>query len=226
MIVKYATHTHEITDPYKKILLNAKAAKIKIEPWDNNGTKLVICERKRHPYTFSVQNDTLTVRPAKNNRFDFLRIGATHSEIRLCVPTSALDAISVKANVGQVELSSLNCNGAIEIQINTGDVHLENVRCISLTSKGNCGCISLNNLIAKTAISIKRNTGKVLLNDCTTPEIFVKTNTGKVCGRLASNTAFAVRTNTGKIALPKTPVGEVIGTRCEITTNTGAIQFE
>ena len=49
---------------------------------------------------------------------------------------------------------------------------------------------------------------------------------GNVFGKLPSNTAFAVKTHTGKIEIPQTAIGEVIGARCEIKTNTGNIKFE
>ncbi len=84
----------------------------------------------------------------------------------------------------------------------------------------------MNKLTATQNISIKRGTGKVSLNDCFAREIFVKTNTGSVRGRLPSNMAFIVRTNTGRMEIPKVPIGEAIGGRCEIKTNTGNIKFE
>ena len=84
----------------------------------------------------------------------------------------------------------------------------------------------MNKLTATQNISIKRGTGKVSLNDCFAREIFVKTNTGSVSGRLPSNTVFTVRTNIGKIEVPTPPIGEVIGGKCEIKTNTGSVRFE
>ena len=226
MITRYVTNTYEVTDPYKKILLDTKNAKIKIEPSNDNNTNLVFFEKKRRPYEFFIQDDTLTIKLTKTRWYNFLRIGVDHSEIRLCVPKSILETISVRSNVGHVDMCSIICNGTIDIQINTGNINIESVSCKDFDSKGNTGSVSLNKFIAEESILIKRNTGKVLLNDCSAPEIFVKTNTGKVCGKLPSNTVFTVRTNTGKKEIPKTPIGEIIGGRCEIKTNTGNIKFE
>ena len=137
-----------------------------------------------------------------------------------------LETISISSNTGSVDISSIVCNGAIDVQINTGNINLEDVSCQTFHSKGNTGRISLNKLTATESIWVQRGTGKVLLNDCSAPEIFVKTNTGSVCGRLSSNMVFIARTNTGKIEIPRTPIGEAIGGRCEIKTNTGNIKFE
>lgn len=226
MIGKYVTNTYEIKDAYQNIILNLKDAKVNIEPSDNDSTKVVFFEKKRRPYEVLVQDGALTIKPKKAKWYNFLRIGIDRSEIKVYVPKSALDGISVKSNVGRVSISSINCSGTIDIQTNTGKIDLENVSCEIFESKGNCGHTTLGGLIAKKSISIKRNTGKVLLNNCSAPEIFVKTNTGRVGGQLPSNTVFVIRTNTGKIEIPKAPIGEAIGGRCEIKTNTGNIKFE
>lgn len=226
MFKGYVTNTYEITDAYKKILLDAKDAKVKIEPSNDNGTKMVFFEHKKHPYEFFIEDDTLTIKLVKTRWYNLLRVGVDHSEIRLYVPKSTLETISVRSNTGYVDISSIICNGAIDIHINTGNVNLEGVFCQAFNSNGNTGCISLNKLTATESVSIKRGTGKVSLNDSSAPEIFVKTNTGSVRGRLPSNTVFSVCTNTGKTKVPTPPIGEAIGGRCEIKTNTGNINFE
>ena len=226
MFNRHVASTHEITDTYKKILLDVKNAKVKIEPSNSNGTKLFFFEDQKHPHEFFIEDDTLTIKLVKTRWYNLLRVGVDRSEIRLYVPESTLETISVRSNTGCVDISSIICNGAIDIQINTGNVNLKSVSCQALRSKGNTGCISLDKLTATESVSIKRRTGKVSLNDSSAPEIFVETNTGSVCGRLPSNTVFAVCTCTGKIKIPKPPIGETIGGRCEIKTNTGNIRFE
>jgi DUF4097 and DUF4098 domain-containing protein YvlB len=226
MITKYATNTHEITDVYKQILLDAKDAKVKIEPSNDARTKIVFFEKKKRPYEFSIQDGTLTIKPRKRRWYHLLRMGIDRSKVALCVPQSTLEAISVRSNVGGVDICSVSCSGTFDVRVNTGRINLENVCCAKLDSKGNTGAVSLNNLVAKESISIERNTGSVLLNDCSAPEIFVKTKTGKVCGKLPPSTVFVVRTNTGKMEIPKPVIGDVIAGRCVIKTNTGNIRFE
>lgn len=226
MIARYVTNTYEITDTYKEIRLDAKDAKVKIQPANDDCTKLDFFEKKRRSYEWFLQDGALTIQSTKRRWYHLFRIGIDHSELRICVPKSMLETLSVTSNVGHVEICSIVCNGTIDLRINTGNINLENVSCKDFDSKGNAGSVLLNDVAAKEAISVKRNTGKVLLNDCSAPEIFVQTNTGRVCGRLPSNTVFVVRTNTGKIDIPKAPIGETIGGRCEIKTNTGNVKFE
>ena len=57
--MKYVTKTYELKDTYKKILINAKDADVKIESSDDDGTKLVFLENKKMRninFSFSILN--------------------------------------------------------------------------------------------------------------------------------------------------------------------------
>ena len=226
MIKKYVMSTYETTDPYREIQVWDKCAKVKIEPSDDGVTRMVFVEKKRNPYVFCIEDGALTIKPRKIRWYNSLIIGIKLSEIRLSVPQTELDTISVSSSVGSVDISRISCGGSINVKTNTGRVNIENVSCRSFESKGNTGSVSLNGFTAKESISVERNTGKVVLNDCFAPEISVKTNTGSVSGKLPSNTVFTTRTNTGKIEIPSPTIGDVIGGRCDVKTNTGSIKFE
>lgn len=226
MISKYVTNTYEITDSYKKIQLLAKNAKVKIEPSDDDSTALTVFAKKRYPYGFSLRDGVLTIESQKKKWFHLLRVGVDHSEIKLCIPKSRLQGLYVQTNVGTVNISSIMCNGSIDVQVNTGKVNICDIFCQSFVSKGNTGSVTLEKLSAAESVSIKCNTGKIILNDCNAPNFFLRSNTGSISGKLPSGTAFVTKTNTGKIEIPEIAIGEAICARCEIKTNTGNIKFE
>ena len=226
MNARYVTNTYKITDAYKKILIDVKEANVTIEASNDDSTKLVLFEDKKRPYVFNVQNGTLTVQMQKARWYNLLRIGFKHSEIGIHVPKSILEALSIKAVVGSVDIYSIVFNGDIDIQTNTGRVNICDISCKVFNAKSNTGNIIMNNLIAEDRVSIECDTGKVSLNDCNAREFFVKTNTGSVSGKLPTSTVFVVKTNTGKIKVPQNIIGEVNSTRCEVKTNTGNIKFE
>ncbi len=210
---------------YQEILINAGEAKVIVEPSDDDRTKLVCVEPERRPYEYFIQHNRLTVQSSQTKWYHSLKVGIDRSRISLCVPKSTFEKLSVKTNVGNIRISSILCSGAMDIQTGTGNIILENVSCNCFESKGNTGCFTMNHCTAQEKIFIKRNTGKVALNDCSAQEIIVQTNTGNVTGKLPHNMVFAAHTNTGKVETPTIPVGEIVGGRCEIRTNTGNIQF-
>ena len=223
MIKRYVTRTFEISDTYNRIILDVKSANVKIEPSNENSTKLTFYENKKLPHEFYVQDGALIIKPSKAKWYNFFKIGVKHSKIRICVHDFTPEAISARVNVGHIDMQSITANGTVEIQANTGDINLENVSCKGVDLKGNTGDVSLNGVAAEQSISVNHDTGKVLLNGCHAPKIFVKTKTGNVSGRLPKSTSFAVRTSTGKIEIPTSPVGEFVCGICEIETRTGNI---
>ena len=98
MSARYVTNTYEITDAYKKILIDAKEGNVKIEASSDDSTKLVLFEDKKRPYVFDVQNGTLTVQLQKTRWYNLLRIGFKRSEIRIYVPKSILEELGVFAD--------------------------------------------------------------------------------------------------------------------------------
>ena len=226
MSARYITNSYEIANVYNKISINAKEANVKIELSSDDITKLFFFEDKKRPYTFEIVEDTLIIKLAKSKWYNLLRVGFKRSEINVSIPKIILEAIHVKANVGFVDVSSIICNGNIDVTTNTGNLNIYDVSCQSFNSKVNTGNITLEKLNSTDSITVKSNTGKVLLNDCISKEYFIKNNTGSVCGKLPSGTIFEAKSNTGKIELPKLTIGEVITAKCEVKTNTGKIKFE
>lgn len=227
MIERYVTSTYEITDTYKIISIDVKDVTVKMEASSDDSTELVFLKDRNRQYAFDVQNDTLTVQSQKTKWYNLLRIGIQAPKIRIRVPKSILEALSIKIAVGSVDVSSIVCQGDVDIQTSTGKVNVYGISCKAFHAKADTGNVILNKLIAADRVSVECNTGRVSLNDCIAREFFVKTNTGGISGKLPSGTVFVVKTKTGKIEIPnKATIGEAISARCEVKTNTGNIQFE
>ena len=184
MITRYVTNTYEIIDTYKEIILLSNDAKVKIEPSSDNKTKLVFDEKKRRPHEFSIKDGTLTIKPSKAKWYNFLGIGINRSELLLNIPNSVLEKISVKANVGQVDIRSINCKKAIGVKINTGKVLLNDCFAPEICVKTNTGSVS-GKLPLNTVFTARTNTGKIEIPKPPIGEI--------VCGRCD------IKTNTGNI---------------------------
>ncbi|MBO7214576.1 MAG: DUF4097 family beta strand repeat protein [Clostridia bacterium] len=225
MIEKYITNEYEIVDDFKKLQVSAVDVNLCVEQSNNDKTKIVFCCKKNRKYEFGVIDGVLTIQLQKKKWYNYLKLGFKRANIKICLPKTILEGVNVKANVGLVDVSCLNCNGQVDIKLNCGKVTVSDSKCNTFNLIGNTGSITLNNLDANDSLFVRSNTAKVFLNDCNSREFIIKTNTGNVYGKLPKNTAFNVKTNTGKIELPKAEIGSAITTTCEVKTNTGNIKF-
>ena len=92
---KYITNTYQITNNYQNIFIDAKDAKVSIETSDDINTKLIIYEKKKHPYHYLIQDNELIIKPVQTKFFNLIRVGIDHSEIKLSIPKSNYENIKV-----------------------------------------------------------------------------------------------------------------------------------
>ncbi len=138
------------------------------------------------------------------------------------VENVSVGALDLSVTTGSVKVSSIHCEGDVNIAVSTGKAELTDVSCKGLISRGKTGDIILKNVIASDSISVKRSTGSVIFDGSDAAKIDVETSTGAVKGTLLSAKIFFAESKTGSIHVPKTATG---GT-CEIKTSTGNIQIE
>lgn len=149
-----------------------------------------------------------------------IKIHASTGDI--AVQNVSAGALNLKASTGKVNVTSVTCEGNMQIGVTTGKINMTDVVCRSFVSTGSTGDIFLKNVIAAEQLSVTRDTGSVKMENCDAAEIFVKTTTGDVSGSLLSEKIVFAKTNTGKVNVPQS----VTGGKCEITTNTGNIKIE
>jgi DUF4097 and DUF4098 domain-containing protein YvlB len=128
-------------------------------------------------------------------------------------------AIELSVSTGDIVLSEVSCEGALNISVSTGKTKADNVKCQDLYTTGNTGEISLCGVAVENKLSATRSTGDVKLDRCDAAEVYIKTDTGDVKGCFLSEKIVYAKTDTGKINVPKSTTGGL----CEITTDTGNI---
>ncbi len=176
------------------------------------------------PKDFAFENVDLSVSTGQvacyASASEGMKIKTSTGAIR--VENVSVGALDLSVTTGGVKVSSIHCEGDVNVAVRTGKAELNDVSCKGLISRGSTGDIILKNVIASESISIKRSTGDVTFDGSDAAEIYVKTSTGDVKGTLLSEKVFLTESKTGSIHVPKT----VTGGTCEIKTSTGSIQIE
>jgi DUF4097 and DUF4098 domain-containing protein YvlB len=149
------------------------------------------------------------------------RLQITTSTGGITVKGLSAGEMALSVSTGTVRAESVQCKGDLSLHVSTGRSELKDVTCRNFTSTGSTGKVGMKSLVAKEAIRIERSTGDVTFEGCDAEEIYVKTTTGDVSGTLLSDKVFLTESDTGKIRVPKT----ITGGRCEISTDTGDIEF-
>lgn len=139
----------------------------------------------------------------------------------ISIKNALAGSAKLAVTTGEIYVESITVNGDVETNVSTGDMILNGISCTNLKSNGTTGNIDLNNVIASGTYTIERTTGDVNLKECDAKELYITTSTGRVSGSLLSDKVFFAQSDTGRVDVPKT----ITGGRCEVTTDTGNIEF-
>ena len=238
----YETNTYEITEKFSKIDLHTETADVLLAASDDGRCTVICDEQENVRHSVDVQNGTLTVHAVDDRQWyehigihlhspkvtvylpkaDYASLAVKGSTGEIGIQNLSVGTVNISVSTGEVIVSDVTCQGAMEAEITTGQMNVTNTACQSLLSRGSTGDISLKNVTVTGTLSIERSTGDILFDRADAAEIFMKTDTGNVAGSFCSEKVFITETSTGRVDVPKT----VTGGRCEIKTSTGNIAVE
>jgi len=132
----------------------------------------------------------------------------------------SFSGVNLETDTGDVHIAS-EVRGSITVKADTGDVLLENTNPRYIEIETDTGDVTLKNTLCRRDLSITTDTGDVSFERCDAANIYIVTDTGDVEGTLLSEKIFLVETDTGD---ERVPIGTV-GGLCKVTTDTGDIEI-
>ena len=126
---------------------------------------------------------------------------------------------STSALIKQLPVS-VQAEQAVRIEVDTGKVEIEGLRCATLSVESSTGRQTLSDVVTVGHISLKSSTGDVQLTESDAASLEITTSTGDVYVKLLSEKRFITETSTGDVRVPSGTSG---GT-CRIKTSTGDIE--
>ena len=130
--------------------------------------------------------------------------------------------IEIEADTGMVSLENIACKD-LRAETDTGRVSFKSIACGGdVYAETDTGGIAFENVIGEGKFELKSNTGDIDLDMCDARELYLTADTGDISGKLLSDKIFFADSDTGRVSVPKS----VTGGRCEVSTDTGDVNFE
>lgn len=189
-----------ITKPFSNINVNISNEDLKIAQSVDDKCRIEYICPENLEYTLSVSDGTLTITEKDNRKwYDYIGISINETEMTLYLPENEYKNF--------------------DIETNTGDVSLKDIKPESLSIITDTGDILIDDFVSKGKVIIKSNTGDVEILKSDAGSFEIETDTGDVSGALLTNKFFYIETDTGNVDIPK----EYSGGECRIKTDTGDI---
>ena len=186
------------------------------------GGKLLISRMVKPWYQklgFSFEEEWITIHLPKDV---FYLLTAKVSTADVVLPSGlSFSGVNIETDTGDVHIAS-SVRGSILVEADYGDVLLENTNPKHIEIETDTGDVTLKNTLCRYDLSITTDTGDIRFDRVDAQSLTIETDTGDVEGTLLSDKTFDVTTDTGRKKYPK----ETVGGLCKITTDTGDIVID
>ena len=193
---EYKTTSHEITEEFDSISIDARTADINVLPATDGKVTVICFEQENLAHDVSVEDGTLKVKLVDERHwFEHISFFDLHSPtISVYLPEAEYAALAINSDTSDVDVSREFNFASVDIKVTTGDV-----KCYASASN---------------ALKIKASTGHVTVRDLTAGSVDITTTTGDIrAENVTCEGDFRVGVSTGKAKLS--------GVTCQSLISTG-----
>lgn len=238
---KFETNEHEITKEFTNISIDTDTSDIILLPSTDGKCKVVCNEAKNLNHSVSVIDGTLKIKLIDTRKwYEYINLFSFGKrKITVYLPKAEYEALNIKTDTGDTEiskefrLSSVDVSGStgdvkcyasvletLKIEMSTGDVRVENISVGALDVTTDTGDITVSSVTCTGGVNIEVDTGKTVLENVSCKILTSDGNTGDISltSVIASEKIWIER-DTGDVRLDRIDALEM-----EITTDTGDVK--
>lgn len=238
---EYVTNTHVVGESFAGVNVDVDTADVTIRLAEDGACRVVCEEREKYPHAVTVENGTLAVRAAKNQKWTFsIGVIVKSPSVTIYLPAAEYESLLVEADTGTVTLApglsfqavdvdadtgAVNVDGVIvkklKIDADTGRIVLANMTPETVELDANTGSIRVTDVVCSGDMRIEADTGSIRLEDVDAADLYLKADTGSISGTIRTDKTFVAKSSTGSVKVPE----GTSGGRCEAHTSTGSIRL-
>lgn len=238
---QYVTNTHQVGENFTRVEMDLDTADVDVLAAEDGTCRVVCVEREKYPHIVKVENGTLIVRSAKDQKWNF-NIGFVlrSPSVTVYLPAQDYESLKVAADTGAVKLVAGVSFGTVDVDADTGAVTVDGADVKKLKITADTGRITVANMTPETVeldadtgsvrvtdvvcsgdMRIEADTGSIRLEDVDAANLYLKADTGSISGTIRTPKTFVAKASTGSVKVPDT-TGEG---RCEALASTGSIKL-
>ena len=215
----FVTETVKVSD-FSRLDLTTSTIDVTVKPGDEYAVSYHVNEDFIPEITNN--NGTLTVKTKKQTGFMFFNFWNSTDEdeyIIITVPenksrsldieSSTADIViqdldfsgKIETSTGDITLSNLKADAALELQVSTGDIYIKNCKLDSLYTEASTGQVNISNSEIKGKYQAETSTGDITLNSSTVDSVLFNGSTSDIKFQSTVCKNINIETSTGDISL-------------------------
>lgn len=220
---KFETNTHEITENFDSISVDASTADIRFLPSGDGGCRVVCHEMEKVRHEVTIKDGVLTVKEVDTRAwYEHIGINFSTQTVTVYLPLSEYGELLIRASTGYVEIQKDFRFRKIDVSLSTGDVNAAASCTDSIKIKTTTGSITVDGVSAD-ALDLSASTGSITVKGASvTGDIKATTSTGSARISNTECKTLTATASTGSIYLS----GTIASISFNLEAGTGSICFD
>ena len=213
------TETYNIDEPYTDIKIEGKDLDVIIYS-SNNENKVVYSENKKVTIETKVIDGVLTIKQNDNRKFYDMLFNFSDFEVNLYLTEELINSLSIKGQVGDIEINKGFTFSNVGISNSTGDVEFKSNVKNNLSISNSTGDIEVENSNVGGSLNIETKTGDIELSNTNCNKLDIKVTTGdtELVNTLVT-TDFKMEGSTGDVRFDEFDASNI-----EVSVGTGNVK--
>ena len=237
---KYEQVSHEITDGFENISIDASTADVVFLSSDDDTCQIICYQNEHTKYSVNVVGDTLTITESDERKWhDYVGITFGSPNITVYLPKTKYATLSISGSTGDISIpkdfnfenldislstgditSYAFVSKQIKLKGTTGNVHLENINAKEIDVSLSTGNVYVKNSVFTDNVEIRVSTGNVTLSDISCKNLTSHGNTGKITlDSVIASAKISIERSTGDVTFNRCDAGEIF-----VLTDTGDVE--
>ena len=209
---KYEEGVYVIESDFSSLFLTTGEADITFAPSDGGECRIEVYKSGIYGFSSEVKDGSLNIGFKKRPVwYAFINLGFKSPEIKIYLPSSVYDSLTVKADTGGVQIPESFAFATVDVDVSTGDVEYAARESASVKISASTGHITVSRANVSGDITLSVSTGGIEISETTSGgKVTAGASTGDVEITSLKAASLAITTSTGDVNITDTTVsGEI-----------------
>lgn len=232
-------YCHRIDEPVTSVRIQTDTADIRILPADGTEASVQCREPSNLRHHVRMEEGTLVIELEDDRAwYEHISIGFHSPQVDVYLPRGAYEALTVKSDTGDVDVSAefsftsmdisedtgdvtsaASVSGAVRIRTDTGSIELKGITAGSLELKTSTGDVTASNITCAGDIAVTVTTGSTKMTAVTCQSLTTTGSTGDLTlSGVVADEYFSVERSTGDVEFNRCDAAELT-----VITDTGDV---
>ncbi len=215
------------TDIITSLVVDVDTRSVEIISTDDSDITINHYRIEGEIWNISLQDGILTIsqqnEPGINGWFVWRLPFGNRNDVIITIPSSYQFDVDVLANTGSISLSDFDALEEVNLESDTGSIHVQNVQATDFNLSTDTGSLNITNVDISNDAILETNTGSITINQITSENLAATVDAGSINITSIETNRIDLSSDTGSINVSQV---DLLDRTLHLSTSTGTISVK